>query len=357
MQHRWPLLSDLGDDIGGQVGGGKHVTRRARLDTSVRPAAPRVTTVRTGVVRDGVVRVPLPRALYPEHRRQHAGISALPLGLAPALVGFLRDFPHGCTEQIVSQGWPALVMLSRSARAGAAGKTLDFAATHRARDPSESVRLLLARLARRQNSAGGFGLWASSPRTERFATVYALHFLVEAKRHDVTLPPGLLDRGLRWARRELRRASDATIAEERLRAYAAYVLARAGRVVGGEVAAIHQRLEKHHRGYAHDLAAVYLAATYKLLRQHTLAKELIEKAVDFGRTRVPDYQAYYDALIHDAQLLHLLAEHFPRRAAKVSAAAIRAPAMFAATGPISSAAGSPMMWMRGCQRRRASTRA
>ena len=41
----------------------------------------------------------------------------------------------------------------------------------------------------RVNDQGGFGLWSSSPNTAEFPTVYAAHFLIEAKERGQKIPP------------------------------------------------------------------------------------------------------------------------------------------------------------------------
>ena len=58
----------------------------------------------------------------------------------------------------------------------------------------------------RANDSGGFGLWSSSPETAEFPTVYAAHFLVEAKDRGQKIPAEVLtasttgSRGLRRRR-------------------------------------------------------------------------------------------------------------------------------------------------------------
>src|SRR6185436_4777519 len=86
--------------------------KKARLttDLSVRPAAAYMTTFTAGHLRNGKAEVPVTRSMYTEHRTLEAGLSYLPLGLAHGLVGYLENFPHGCTEQVVSQPMPAVAL-------------------------------------------------------------------------------------------------------------------------------------------------------------------------------------------------------------------------------------------------------
>src|SRR5215472_1283904 len=88
------------------------------LDMSVRPAFPFVTTIVSGYVKKGLlqgVKADLSprRKMYPEFRTVEVSASALPLGLANGLVYYLTKFPYGCTEQVVSEAFPGVVLGTR----------------------------------------------------------------------------------------------------------------------------------------------------------------------------------------------------------------------------------------------------
>ncbi len=63
---------------------------------------PFVTTVRGGNFTGKSFELPIERRMHPEFRQLEATVSALPLGLARGLDFYLKNFPHGCTEQISS---------------------------------------------------------------------------------------------------------------------------------------------------------------------------------------------------------------------------------------------------------------
>ena len=79
----------------------------------------------------------------------------------------------------------------------------------------------------RQNDQGGLGLWASSPETAEFPTVYAAHFLLEAKEHNQPIQQQMLDGINDWLAR-FASTPASTLAGGRVRAYAVYLLARQG---------------------------------------------------------------------------------------------------------------------------------
>jgi alpha-2-macroglobulin len=289
-------------------------TRSSKLttDLSVRPAQPYLTTVLVGSVRDGQARVPVSRNLYPEYRTLQAGISALPLALAQGLAGYLEKFPHGCTEQIVSQAVPALVLKGRPELGAAASA-------------EAAVRQVIATLRTRQNSDGAFGLWAANPHVSPLASTYAIQLLIEAKERGFAVPPDMLKTGLSWLR-SFATTEGGSLPDERVRAYGLYVLSRAGIVMGGPAAALHKRLERlagKGTPWQKDLAGIYLAATFKLLRQEKLAAELITRSL-FGEEKAEDYENLYDGLSRDAQLLFVIVRHFPEHAKRVSGDGVRA---------------------------------
>jgi alpha-2-macroglobulin len=280
-------------------------------DISVRPAAPYLSTFQAGHLKEGDVSAPVQRKLYSEYRQLKAGISHLPLGLTHGLASYLEKYPHGCTEQIVSQTVPAIAL----------GKHKDFGmSTH---DAAKSVSTAIATLRTRQNDEGGFGLWAANPRVQPITSVYTLHVLTEAKERGYGVPADMLKNGMAWLQTQARETGD-SIGDARVRAYAIYVLTRNGMVTSAFASGLQKYLDANHpKTWRKDLAGAYLASTYALLRQEKLARAIIEEQ-RLGVSGADDYAYLYDGLAHDAQLLYLLAKHFPDRAAKITPAELNA---------------------------------
>jgi uncharacterized protein YfaS (alpha-2-macroglobulin family) len=283
--------------------GGK--SGKLTTDLSVRPATPYLVTFQAGHLKSGSQSVPVQRQLYSEYRKLEAGISHLPLGLTHGLAGYLKEYPHGCTEQLVSQAVPAIVL----------GKKPEFG--YSPETAAKAVASAVAVLRSRQNEEGAFGLWAANPRVDVLASVYAVHVLTEAKERGWSVPSDTLKSGLGWLQTVARHDGD-SLAEERVRAYAVYVLTRNGIVTSGFAQALQKHLEANYpKEWKKDLAAAYLASTYRLLQQERLGRSLMEEQ-KIGVARTPDYRYYDDMLAHDAQLLYLWSRHFPDRAAKVT---------------------------------------
>lgn len=286
--------------------------RGARLtqDISVRPATPYATQVSVGSYK-GSVEVPLKRKLHNEFRDVTAATSPIPLVLAGGLSSYLVSFPHACTEQLVSQTMSAVVL----------GKRPEFSARSRriaqtSVTPARSLDETLRVLRTRQNSEGGFGLWTASVQADEFATVYANHLLLEARERDEGAPSDMLKKGADYLQ-QLAASPASDIYEARLRAYAAYLLTRQGVVTMPYLTALREMLESRYpKEWKQDLAAGYLAASYQMLKQESIAAPMMDSLVDLLVRDTTDFtvQRYYDPLVRSSQTLYLLARHFPQRA-------------------------------------------
>jgi len=274
-------------------------------DTSVRPAAPYLVTFKAGHLKSGDIDVPVERHLYSEYRKLEAGISHLPLGLTHGLVGYLEKFPHGCTEQITSQAVPAIVL----------GKRPEFGFS--AETSGAAVAQYLGLLRSRQNDDGAFGRWAANPHVDKQASVYATQVMLEAKERGIPVSADILKSALGYLQ-TLATDEGESIGDARLRAHAIYVMTRGGRVTSGYATALQKYLDANYpKVWRKDLTAAYLASTLSLLKQDRAARTLVDE-VRLGTEKTSDLETYYDPLARDAQLLYLLARHFPERAAKVT---------------------------------------
>jgi len=291
--------------------GGKsgHIT----ASLSLRPSVPYRTVLTVGSVRPGggTAAVATDRDLFPELRTVRAGMSVVPLGLAHGLVSYLAKYPYGCTEQLVSQGVPAMVLARRpefGINAAQATATFDK---------------VLDMLRSRQNEEGAYGLWAANTHVDAYVSVYAQHFLLDAKERGFPVPPEVLAQGAGYLQR-LAGSEGASLFDERTRAYAIYLLTRQGVITTGYATSLERRVQTTYPAvWRQDLTGAFLAATYQLLRQEGRANTLIG-ASRFDRQRPADYQFYDDGLTHDAMLLYLIARHFPVRLGGLRAQAIDA---------------------------------
>src|SRR5262249_57650050 len=106
------------------------------------------------------------RELSVEHRRLEAAVPPLPLVLASGLSAYLASFGHLCTEQLVSQAMPAVVLTKRPEFARP-----DQSGPPTARSFADAVRVLRTR----QNAEGGFPLSPPPVHAPPFSSLYAIH--------------------------------------------------------------------------------------------------------------------------------------------------------------------------------------
>lgn len=282
---------------------------RLSTDVSVRPASPFETDVRVGSFK-GKHELPVARRMHPEFRQAEVSVSPLPLAATAGLSSYLGNFSHACTEQLVSQAMAPLILGHRpefaSSKAAPAGKRLGD---------------VLAELRTRQNAEGGFGLWTASAQPDEFASVYAAHLLMEARERGEKVPDDMFRLSQDYLG-QLAASHGNSMSAVRTRLYAAYLLTRQGVVTTALLASQRETLERNYaKVWTGDLAAVYLAASYQLLKQDRQAGELLTPVVDvLGKRTTPfAWSDYYDPLTHDSRVIYLLARHFPDRLKRLPA--------------------------------------
>lgn len=279
------------------------------VEASVRPPIPYMMDVQSGFFKSGKADVDVKRKMHPEFRTLDASASPIPLGLAHGLVAYLEKFPYVCTEQLVSQAFPAIVLKDRP----------EFGYGHKKAE--QNVEKVIGVLQARQNADGAFGFWAANSHVSDYASVYAVHFLTEAKERGYAVPHGLMKKGLEnldaLARRSMTGVE--SLAGARTSAYAIYVLTRNGVVTTSYVDALREQMDrsKETKKWKKDLSASYLAATYSMLKLEGKADDLIG-GLKMGQQVSSDYGNFYDSLSHDAQHLYILGKHFPERFKKFS---------------------------------------
>ncbi|HEY0634303.1 MAG TPA: alpha-2-macroglobulin family protein, partial [Gammaproteobacteria bacterium] len=282
---------------------GKESSSRS-IELSVRPPVPFMTSVNSGHLTDDKVEVPAPRVMFPQFRTREVAASTLPLGLARGLVSYLNSYPYGCTEQLVSQAFPAIVLRDRPEFGYSPAKVES--------NLQGALRILRAR----QNADGAFGFWAANSHVSDMQSAYAVHFLTEAKERGLAVPDDLLENALRYMTTLAGRDPD-NLAEARASSYAIYLLTRNGTVTTRYLDGLRKRLDAMAKEqWHHDLSGLLLAATYRMLKLERDADKLLA-GVRFGEAQQVDYATMYDGLVRDALFLNLLARHFPERLPKV----------------------------------------
>jgi uncharacterized protein YfaS (alpha-2-macroglobulin family) len=300
--------------------------QESRSSFSVRPGVARAAKVQSGWFRNGSHDVPVDHPLFHEFAERQAIVSTTPLGLAHGLSAYLKEYPHGCTEQITSRAYPWLV-LKDDANFG-----IDQA------EAAKAIASAMNQLSSRQGSNGGFGYWGADEQAGfDYLTVYVGHFLTECKSSGLPVPARLYQSTLR----RLRFMADAKVTdpskhngriyywrtrwEAEMRASAIYLLTRNEEVTTNYALKLQDYLEAEvpkamwHR----DSTAAWLAATWRLLKKESAAAPLIQAHRAALKAPVPkdwEYGNYYytSGLTREATAFTILCRHFPEIARKLT---------------------------------------
>jgi alpha-2-macroglobulin len=237
--------------------------------------------------------------------------SALPGVDVPALLQALDRYPYGCSEQIVSRALPLLYVNRLAA--------LDKLALDGAVD--ERVREAIERLLARQDSSGDFGLWSAQGSNDLWLDAYVSDFLTRARERGFAVPQAAFTQALDRLRNAVANATEVRDGGADL-AYAAYVLARNGRPVMGDLRYL---ADTKLTAFATGLARAQLAAALALLGDRGRAAAAMDSALSVLRTErdTGRYRADYGSRLRDgAGLIALAAESGLTRTALAPVAAV-----------------------------------
>ncbi len=285
-------------------------TSQRTLSTSVRPAMPyRIQSV-MGRMSGSQQQVDNLRQMFDAYAQRQAAVSYSPLVLTRGLARYLSDYPYSCSEQIVSQSIPLLLQSEHPELRG--------------RLPDDKVRQqlkgILDVLRSRQNGDGAFGLWTASPQADPFVTPYVVQYLLEARAAGYPLPADMLEEA-NVALRTLASSGYEDLYHLRLRAWAIYLLTRQGDITTNALASVQETLQNRFPdGWQTDLAALYLASSWKLLKADDEAERLLQpswQALSKAWDKSWWTQNYYDPLVTDATRLYLIVRHFPEKVAAI----------------------------------------
>lgn len=248
-----------------------------------------------------------------------AGSGELQLSLSPipmdaaALYDSLSRYPYGCTEQTVSRAMPLLYANNLADIAGRASDT----------DIRTRVQEAVSTILNRQGGDGAIGLWRMGDgHASPWLGAYAVDFLARAKEKGYVVPDAALERAYEGLAHvaEQERLWDVnydysvytsrwnTDTLERLKArsaaYAAYVLARAGKIDASRLRYLH---DEQLNQTENPLARAHIGAALSLIGDRSRSKSAFDAAESvIGYENRGDY--YQTARRDMAGILALSAE-------------------------------------------------
>lgn len=262
----------------------------------VRPPVLPVYDERTASLEPGAeanIDVSLLKGYAPESASLTLAVAATRGLDVPALLKWLDRYPYGCLEQTTSR---ALPLLYAGALAKAAGIATDQGLRARVQEAIERVIDM-------QHYSGAFGMWgAMSEPADPWLAVFAIDFLAEARAQGYVVPEAALGRAFDW----LRGFAAQTHQPAPARAYALYVLARAGTAKAGDVRYFYDTAEAQ---FADAIAPALAAAALAQLGDRARAHAGFARALQIARESAPaTYPAQrYGSLLRDVAGLTALA--------------------------------------------------
>jgi hypothetical protein len=227
------------------------------LDLPVRPAFPRVALSGSGVVRgDAPGTIEIPREWFPGTEEGKLLLADLPALDLLGAATFLLQYPYGCLEQTVSGAWPLLAL-------GELVRDIDPRLVNE-EERAAALALKIRQISAMQLYTGGFANWPGSSIPSQWGSLYATHFLVEAKKSGAPVPDDLLEIALSNVRSMLPLAplndSDSAFRSNMtLKAYAAYILSLRGEPPLGWMAHLGE-----HKDSLYGSGTVFLAGAHAL---------------------------------------------------------------------------------------------
>ncbi len=206
-----------------------------------------------------------------------------------------------------------------------------------------AIRMSFEQLRERQNQSGGWGMWNYYSDSHGFISAYVMHFLIEAKEKNLPVPEDVFDTGLRYLKASANEEPH-SLEEAREKAYAIYLLTRAGEITTNYIPHLITYLDNEHKDTWHnDLVAVYLAATYQQMQMQQEASALLDAFhLESPVLYTTSWHAYafYDSLTRYSQYVYLMARHFPQRLATMDKAVIYRVANYVGEGSYNTVSSS-----------------
>jgi len=106
-------------------------------------------------------------------------VSALPSIDLNKKIDYLMNYPHGCSEQIISAAFPQLWIKEFTGREGSTAK-----------QASVNITKAIEGIVSRQMVNGGIALWPGVNQPDNWVTSYAGHFMAEAEKLGYSIPSG-----------------------------------------------------------------------------------------------------------------------------------------------------------------------
>ena len=200
---------------------GKEKSFTQEIEMPVRSAWPDITVGGSGIFENGTTKLDIPLENFVGDVEGTLTLADTPAVNVVKAVDFLNNYPYACLEQTISGAWPFLILPDAVAEIDP--MLTNDSALH------ERINGAIARIRSMQLYDGSFTMWPGSSVTFEWGSVYAAHFLLNAKNTGINFPEEMFTGVLNWLRDFLASMpAFNSIDDERddltTKAYAVYVL-------------------------------------------------------------------------------------------------------------------------------------
>ncbi len=205
-------------------------------------------------------------------------------------INYLIRYPHGCIEQTTSSAFPQLYV----------GKLMKLTKDQQQRIQN-NVTAAISKLKNFQAGSGGFGYWPGG-NEDNWATCYAGHFMLEAKKAGYSVPKNMIDRFVKYQKTMARLWTPTTVAgarsdySQRTQAYRLFTLALAGKAEESSM----NRLRAYPR--LSQMAKWRLAEAYALTGKKKISEDLV-RGVPVAVSPYTEMSYTYGSNIRDAAII------------------------------------------------------
>lgn len=174
-------------------------------------------------------------------------------------IDYLIHYPHGCIEQITTAGFGQLMLP-------------DFVdlTPKQITDIQDNVRAVIDKYPQYSANLGGFGYWPGNTNEHPWGSVYAAHFITEARKRGYTVPQGITGPLFAYLESQASAFTRTTNSDSLdVQAYRLYVLALNGKPNLGAMNRLQESVSS-----SKD-AELLLAASYALSGKNDIAKKIL----------------------------------------------------------------------------------
>ena len=234
----------------------------------------------------------------PETVQFKSSVSNRPNFDVAGLIDELDRYPYGCLEQVTSRVMPLVYLFELAEK-------WDVSVIDNPEDINVKIQRAISMLVEKQRLDGSFGLWSANSETEKWLTAYVIDFMTRAKAKGHAVSDLSYRQGLAWLAKyaqnyDLVRPSDLSS-----RAYAMYVLSKAG---AGDIAMVRYFFDNYAKNLPDTLSLAQISAALSVYGDQERARTGFEMALGKYKTKLVSWADYGSDIRDLAAIITLISE-------------------------------------------------